>query len=155
METTKCVFWKLAIKFVLQVPWKFASILRRFPIIHGYPLQWDFPYDAPKIADLGRSIRPRWTNFVASISHFSVHCRLLVDMAHIVHFLGHVTRFHGNRCLGNQKKYVFWKPGHDFLYLVNITLFRVSHRFCVRPICNFCLQLDFPFSGATLPHFGP
>ena len=125
-------FLKAVNQVFLLASWNFASILRRFPIIYGYPLQWDFPYGVPKMADLGRSIRPRWTNVLASISHTDVSLRsfchtppfVVAFWVHctVVHFLGHVTRFHSNRCYGNQNKCVFWKWS-IVLFAVSRTVF--------------------------------
>ena len=73
-----CGFWKPAIRFVLVVTWKYASISRRFPVICEYPFQWDFQYVFPKMADFGRPIPPNWTNFnLTSISQTEVSLRCL------------------------------------------------------------------------------
>ena len=137
----KCVFWKPSIKFVLVVSWNCASILRRFPVIYGYPLQWDF----------GRSICPRWTNVLASISHTDVSLRSLCRTPQfvvafwihctLVHFLGHVTRFHGNCCYGSQEICVFWKGKPNFIIAVYWKMSSTSHRF--RVICDYSLLWDF------------
>ena len=116
-----------------------------------YSLQWDFLH-CPQNAVFGRPIPPKWTNFnltpkwQTAVSLRSMRCikhlRALPRSGYIVkvaHFLGHVTRFHGNRCCVNQKKCVFWKSGPDF----RGTFFRISHRF--RVICVFCLQWDFRY----------
>ena len=58
-----------------MVSWNFASILRRSPVICDYPIQWEFLYGTPKMAHFGRSIRPRWTHFLASVSNTEVSLR--------------------------------------------------------------------------------
>ena len=136
---TKTIFLKPTIKLALVVSWNFASILRRFPVISGYPFQLDFLYGALKMADFGRSTHSSWTSFnLASNIHAQVslrsisrttHLRTLPpsrDIAHSVHFFGHVTRFHGNRSYGNQNRHFSESAGQTFYKWSILVLFSVS-----------------------------
>ena len=116
-----CVFWKRNLNFIIAVYWKFSSISHRFRVICDYSLQWDFLCSSPKMAVFGRPFPPWWTYFnlfhigQTAMSLRSIwrikHLRALPHSGYIAqfaHFLGHVTRFHSNRCYGNQNKCIFW-----------------------------------------------
>ena len=80
------------------------------------------------MAGFGRPIPPKWAYFdfgptsqtavsLRSTGH-NTHIRALPpfgDIAHFVCFLGHVTRFRGNRCCGN-KESVFSKDATPTFY---------------------------------------
>ena len=95
-------------------------ISHRFRVIWDYSLQWDFVYSALKMAGLGRPLPPVWTYLkfphigqtamsLRSIWHIntSARCRILDIFRNLRTFLDHVTRFHCNRCCGNQQRRAF------------------------------------------------
>jgi len=77
--------------------------------------------------------------------------RVAEKMHNLCALKDHARRLYGNRCYGNQEKRVSWKRDSKFILVVNSISLRISHRFWV--ISEFCLQWDFPISGAILPHF--
>ena len=81
-----------------------------------------------------------------NLTYYSPPC-----VSAFVHFLGHMTCFHGNRCYGNEKKCVFVKaqPRLSISGIPYFFPYLASFSSCLR----FLFTVGFYYLGAMLPHF--
>ena len=97
------------------------------------------------------SLRSIWRMTPPYVVAFRKYCTLCA-------FWGHVTRFHGNHCHGNQEKCVFWKHDTKFILAVYWKFSSISHHFrvicesTVSPNChNHLLPISQTHSNTVLP----